>query len=115
MSESREARKRAIDEYKERKPDRGVFAVRCRASGRTWVGASPNLRAARNGLWFMLRTGSCRDKDLQAEWQARGEAAFEFEILEELEEEAVPLLVQDLLKQRTAAWAAREGAGILLP
>lgn len=108
-------RKAAIDEFKSRKPHRGVFAVRCAASGHAWVGASPNLDAARNGLWFMLRLGTHRDPALQAEWQVHGEPAFAFEVLEELEGDVLPMLVQDLLKQKKSAWAAREQARTLLP
>jgi hypothetical protein len=114
MSVSKDARRQAIDEYRNRKPRRGVFAVRCLATGRAWVGAAPDLDAARNGAWFTLRTGSHRQPDLQAEWRAHGEDQFRFEVLEELDGDIFPLLLSDALNQKKAEWAQREGATTLL-
>jgi hypothetical protein len=114
MSDSKEARRRAIDEYKQRKPRRGIFVIRCAPTGQAWVGAAPDLDAARNGAWFTLRTGAHRNAALQAEWRAHGEADFSFEVLEELDEDVSPLLVKDLLEQKKLEWAAREGAETLL-
>jgi hypothetical protein len=107
-------RKQLINDYKERKPARGAYAIRCLATGEVWVGTSPNLAAARNGLWFGLRLGSCRDQPLQAAWQAHGEPAFQFEILEELDEDVNPISVRDLLKDLKTRWAAQCGARTLL-
>ena len=115
MTGSKEARKRAIADYKSRKMHRGVFAVRCALTGHVWVGASPNLDAAKNGLWFMLRLGSAREAALLAEWRTHGEDAFTFEVLEELDEDEQPMLVNDLLQSKKREWAAHEGARTLLP
>jgi hypothetical protein len=115
VNDSKEARKRLSDEYKTRPKHRGIFAVRCTPTGRTWVGASPNLDAAKNGLWFTLRIGSARDAALVAEWQAHGEDAFRFEVLEELEDDVPAMLVNDQLLQKKREWAEREQAKILLP
>jgi hypothetical protein len=115
MSVSRDTRTRAIDEYKNRTLHRGVFVVRCDATGHAWVGASRDLNAARNGLWFMLRTGSNRNAELQAAWSEHGEQQFRFAVLEELDVDVSPLLVNDLLKEKTREHAAREHARTLLP
>ena len=56
---SKAARRQIAEEFKERKVPRGIFVVRCAATDETWVGSSPNLRAAQNSLWFQLR-GVCR-------------------------------------------------------
>ncbi len=109
------SRKVAIEAFKQRTPRRGIFAVRCTPTGRAWVGASPNLDAARNGLWFSLRSGSHRDAALQAEWQVHGEAAFRFDVLEELERDMLAMDVADALKRKKREWAAKEGAPTLLP
>ena len=37
------SRRDAIRQYKERKVPIGIFAIRCRPTGETWVGASRNL------------------------------------------------------------------------
>jgi hypothetical protein len=100
-------KKKAIREFKERKPCRGTFAVRCTASNRVWVGSSNNLDATKNGLWFSLRIGSHPVKSLQSEWNAHGEGAFAYEILEKLEEDLHPLTIADLLKEKKSHWIAR--------
>ena len=103
-------RKEAIKEYKARKVPRGVFAVRCTATGQIWVDSSPNLDAAPNGLWFGLRSGLHRNKALQAEWNAHGEPVFQYEVLEKLDEDVHPMSVTDLLKEKKRQWAAKFGA-----
>ena len=108
--ESKAARKEAIRKFRERKAALGVFAVRCTVSGRVWVDAARNLGAAKNGSWFGLRNGSHRDKSLQAEWNAYGEEAFGYEILERLEEDVHPLAVAERLKEMRSRWIARLGA-----
>lgn len=106
-------RKEAIQAYKERKIPRGAFAVRCTASGSVWVGSSPNLEAARNGLWFQLKIGSPRNPSLQKEWNQHGEAAFEFEILEKLADDVSALALPDLLKEKKRDWAVQLNAQTL--
>ena len=71
---------------------------------------SRNLGAAKNANWFTLRIGTHRDKALQAEWNTHGEPAFQFEILEKLEEDVHPLAVADLLKAARSRWIAQLGA-----
>ena len=68
------ARKEAIRRFKEQTPGRGVFAVRCTASGRTWVGHSQNLGASHNGIWFALQQHAHRDRALQALKETKGES-----------------------------------------
>jgi len=109
------SRKDAVREYKERSPNRGAFAIRCLPTGRVWVGASPNLDAARNGAWFALRIGQHRDRALQDAWKAHGEDAFEYEVLDTLDDDVAPMAVSDLLKEKMRHWAARLNAPTLLP
>jgi hypothetical protein len=107
--QSKEERKEAIKKFKERKSLLGVFAVRCTATGRVWVGASRNLEATKNGSWFCLRTGSHPDKSLQEEWNVQGEPMFEYEVLDQLDDDVLPLGVADLLKEKRNRWIARLG------
>ena len=111
---STEWRKEAIKEYKARKPQRGTFAVRCRPTGLVWVGASPSLATVQNSVWFGLRHGAYQDKALQSAWNTHGEAAFEYEILESLDDDVHPLAIKDLLKEQKIQWAERLGATMLL-
>lgn len=106
-------RKQAAKDFKARKVARGVYAVRCTATGKTWVDSSPNLGAARNALWFQLRAGLHRDKDLQREWSRHGEEAFEFEVVETLDEDVAAMNVRDLLREKKRGWVERLGARLL--
>jgi hypothetical protein len=111
---SKEQRKEAIGKFKERKTFLGVFAVQCTNSGRVWVGSSRNLNATRNGIWSSLRMGGHRDKELQEEWNAQGESAFEYQVLDTLKEDVSPLAVADLLKNGKRHWMKQLDAPGLL-
>jgi hypothetical protein len=107
-------RKEAIAEYKNRKTPRGTFAVRF-AGGPAWVDATPDLDAAKNGLLYMLRNGMHTNKELQADWNAHGEAAFRYEVLEKLDDDLAPMAWQDLLKDKKKEWVARLDARAINP
>jgi hypothetical protein len=107
---SKADKKEAIRKFKEQKTLRGAFAVRCTASGRVWVGSSLNLGSQKNSTWFALRLGKHLQKSLQEEWNVYGEPAFEYEILEQLDDDVHPLGVADLRKKRKADWIAELGA-----
>jgi len=110
----RVSRKQAIQDYKNRPPDRGVFAVRCAASGQVWVGASMDLTPSHNAIWFALRLGRHRNAALQAAFLAHGEGSLHFEILERLDKDMEPMAVRDLLTVKTRHWAEQYDAPILL-
>lgn len=107
MDKSR--RKEIIREYKERVPQQGIFAVRCAASGQAWVSASSHLDTQKNGVWSQLRLGGLPNAKLQAAWREHGEAAFTFEVLEEVKDENA-LLIASLLKEREQLWRTELGA-----
>ena len=107
-------KKEAIRKFKEQKVPRGVYAVRCTATGHLWVGTSRNLDATRNGTWFSLRSGNYMDKLLQQEWNLQGESAFDYQILEKLEEDLLPMAVSDLLKEKGKQWVTKMSAHFLL-
>ncbi|MGA3202169.1 MAG: GIY-YIG nuclease family protein [Bryobacteraceae bacterium] len=108
-------RKAAIAEYKNRKTPRGTFVVRFNDEGRAWVDATPDLAAARNSLLFSLRHGMHLNKELQAEWDAHGEDAFRYEVLEKLEDDLSPMAWRDLLKDKKKEWLERLGARKVTP
>jgi hypothetical protein len=100
-------RREAARRFKERKPNAGAYAIRCTATGRTWVDATPNLDAARNRFAFSLHHGTHFNRALQEELKARGEQAFHFEILEKFEDDVPALAISDLLKEKKTRWVAR--------
>lgn len=106
-------KKVARREYKEKKSTRGIFAIRSKASGDTWIGASEHLDTQRNSLWFQLRSSMNLNRSLQAAWTAHGEAAFEFQVLERLKDDVSALLVKDTLRERREHWQRELGAAAL--
>jgi hypothetical protein len=104
---NKQERKAAVAAYKERKPAWGIYAVICTATGEVWVGSSNHVDTQQNGLWFGLRMGSSRHKDLQAAWKLHGEAAFRFEELDRISDDLSDLGRADDLKKRKAIWTTR--------
>lgn len=101
-------KKAALAAYREQKALAGVYAVRCAASGQVWVGQAPNIDKIQNRLWFSLRQGSPFHADVQAAWNAHGEDAMSFEILELIDEDTA-LGRSNALKDRLAHWRDRLG------
>ena len=108
-------RKEAIAEYKNRKTPRGIYGVRFADDGPVFVDAVPDLGAAKNGLLFALRSGAHRNAELQAQWNAYGEAAFRYEVLEQLEADLAPMAWRDLLKDKKKEWLEKLGARKVTP
>jgi hypothetical protein len=107
------SRKEAIRAYKERKPCRGAFAIRCTVTSQVWVGSSPNVDTASNGIFFRLRHGGYPDATLQAQWNEHGEGAFVYEVLDKLADDVSEYEVKDALRGKKTDWAARLGARVL--
>lgn len=103
-------RKEAIRAYKEAKVPAGAFAVRCTATGRVWVGSSSNLHAIKNRMWMTLRMGSQPEKSMQQDWNTHGEGAFEYEILETLKDDVLPMSLPGMLKEKKAEWVQQLSA-----
>jgi hypothetical protein len=111
----KQSRRDAVRDYKERKVPRGVFAVRCAATGQTWVGGSRNLDQQRNSIWFGLKSGGYINREVQAAWREHGEAALAFEVLEVFDDEDMgPVGRADLMKARAAYWRGELGAAKLV-
>jgi hypothetical protein len=77
-------RKELTRQYKTTPRTMGVAAVRHDASGKTFVFANLDIHALVNRYRTQLRFGGHPNKDLQQDWQAFGEAAFTFEVLDTL-------------------------------
>jgi len=105
------SRRELVRDHKERKAVVGVYAVRCVPSGEVWTAGSRNIDAQQNSLWFSLRNGSHINRAMQAAWTAHGEAAFSYEVLERVDDEALtPQGVLDRLKVRQHHWLEALGA-----
>lgn len=96
-------KKEILREYKERKRQEGIFAIRCAATGQAWIGSTRNLDKQKNAIWFQLRMGKHPNGSLLKAWNEAGEPAFTYEIVEEVTDEN-PLLIGSLLKERATYW-----------
>ncbi len=63
----------------------GIFAVRCLANEKMFIGQSENLDGIFNRIKFQLNANCHNQKDLQADWNEFGANKFTFEVLEQLE------------------------------
>jgi hypothetical protein len=107
----KEERKAAVAAFRERKSEPGIYALVCRPSGEKWVGRAPDLATIWNRLSVALRMASTPHRSLQAAAREHGEAAFDFEVLERVDEpDASPALVGAILKRRLEHWRDELGA-----
>lgn len=96
-------------------PSAGVYRVTHLPSGRTLLGASPHARGLLNRLRWQLVTRlpsphlvNGHDlEDVQRDWNADGEAAFVFEVLDELAPDASGRVDPDDLAELLALWRER--------
>ena len=105
-----EARRAAINAYKNQVIPAGIFAIRCLPSEQCWVGKSVDLRAARNRLRFTLSQGVSPYGSLQDAWRQHGEASFTFEAVEELDPELSVYERDRTLDERLDHWLLALGA-----
>lgn len=108
-----QTRKAATAAYKEQKPEVGIFAIRCAASGEVWVGSTTALDKRWNRFEFALRMGSGSTPAIHAAAKAHGAESLRYEVLERFTEKDAETEFQDVwLKSHLAQWQAELGAGI---
>lgn len=114
----RQQRDAAMEAYRERPQQAGVYAITCTITGQEWIGSAPDVRTIQNRLWFGLRLGGggrvtgAGMTALQAAWQQHGEAAFTFTVLETRDAddpEPDPRRLRQWLTARAAEWQGRRG------
>lgn len=72
-------------QYKQTKPDMGIFIIRSKVNNMCYIQATPDLRGVMNGAFVRLQGGFHPNRGLQKEWKAFGSENFTIEILEKLE------------------------------
>jgi len=77
-------RSEAKRDYKQAKRPMGIYRIRNRRNGKSYVGFSTDLQARINRQKTELKFGSHRNTELLGEWKSFGESSFEFEVLDEL-------------------------------
>jgi DNA-binding transcriptional regulator YhcF (GntR family) len=73
-------------QYRENRPDMGVYQIRNTVNGKIYVGSSQNLEGTRNSRLFQLRMGKVVfSREMQKELNEFGAEKFEFSVLGVLE------------------------------
>ena len=103
-------RKAATAAFRERKPQPGIYAVRCESAGALWLGQAADMTNVQNRHWFALRMGSHTNRAMQAAWASHGEAAFSLERLEILPEDATGSALASQLRDGLKRWRAKLSA-----
>jgi hypothetical protein len=86
----RTTRKALVDSYKLALRPMGIASITNRVNGKRLIEQSMNLTATFNRHRTELRFGTHRNKALLADWRSHGEANFDFEILQAIEERPEP-------------------------
>lgn len=81
-------KKELKQQYKQMKPQMGVFIVRCNVDKKCFIQATKDLRGVMNGCLARLSGGGHPYLELQKEWNKLGADNFTIEILEELSYDA---------------------------
>ncbi|NLB88298.1 MAG: GIY-YIG nuclease family protein [Syntrophomonadaceae bacterium] len=85
MKLSSERKKELQEQYKQMKPDMGIFAVINNSNGKYFLETTPNLKGKINSVTFQLKSGGHPNKVLQKDWREVGADNFEIKILEKLD------------------------------
>ncbi|MGI6606715.1 MAG: GIY-YIG nuclease family protein [Peptococcia bacterium] len=78
-------KKELISQYKQTRPDMGIFIIRCKVNNKYYLEGTQNLKGRMNGAKARLAGGLHLYRELQKEWNELGEENFTFEVLENLE------------------------------
>jgi hypothetical protein len=78
-------KKELKEQYKQMKPDMGIFIIRSKFNDKCYIEATQNVRATLNGTHFKLEAGNHPNRELQKEWKEHGKENFIIEVLEKLE------------------------------
>ena len=78
-------KKELKEQYKQMRPQMGVYLLRCRQADRVYIGASQNIKGMLNRIRFQLAAGSIPNRRLQKIWDDYGNDSFTEEVVEVLE------------------------------
>jgi hypothetical protein len=78
---------KAKKDYKQTKRPMGVYRIKNTQTGKSYIGFSTDLQAGMNRQKAELKFGSHRNSELLEEWKSIGESGFQFEVLDELEQD----------------------------
>ena len=73
-----------IKQYKLNPPEMGIFQIKNKLNGKTFIGKAQNLPGILNSNRFQLKTGMHYNKGLQNDYNSLGEDSFSFEKIDTL-------------------------------
>lgn len=82
---NRTRRKELLEQYKQMKPDMGVYMFKSINTNTVYLGYDKNIKATINGDRFKLNANSHRNKKLQKDWNENKEENFEIKVVQLLE------------------------------
>lgn len=82
---NRTRRKELLEQYKQMKPDMGVYMFKSINTNTVYLGCDKNIKATINGDRFKLNANSHRNKKLQKDWNENKEENFEIKVVQVLE------------------------------
>ena len=77
-------KKELKEQYKQMKPDMGIFIIRCKDEKKCYIQATQDLRGVMNGALARLGGNMHPNTELRIDWTAKGPDAFIMEVLEKL-------------------------------
>ena len=78
-------RKALKAQYRQMKPDMGVFVIQSKNTGQFHLEPTSDLKSSINSASFKLNVGNHPNKFLQKAWTAEKESSFRIEVMEKLE------------------------------
>jgi hypothetical protein len=78
----KDRRKELIEQYKQMKPEMGIFRIRSKDGNKCCLETSQNLKGKMNRTRFQLDAGNHPNQELQRDWKQYGPDRFAFEVLE---------------------------------
>lgn len=77
-------KKELKQQYKQMKPDMGIFIIRCNEEKKCHIQTAQDLKGVMNGALARLGGGFHPNQELVKDWKEKGQGAFSMEILEHL-------------------------------
>lgn len=81
----KQRRKELVEQYKARRPQMGVVAYRCKATGEIFLSAAKDTSADINSTTMKLESGFHPNARLLELWREHGGEGFSIEVLETLD------------------------------
>ncbi|QQK08788.1 GIY-YIG nuclease family protein [Miniphocaeibacter halophilus] len=80
----KEKKKKLLEEYKNRKPDKGIISIKNKTEGKEFLTIAKDKKADINSMKMKLKSNWHPNKELQELWNKYGEGDFQIDLIEQL-------------------------------